>query len=89
MKRHRKYLWAVLVLAALAVAGYRTATSNNDPPPITELDRHIDKHAQRTLAEGRQIFRFDTFGDEAFWGDTVKLHEATKGARLGGITDRQ
>ena len=28
------------------------------------------------LAEGRQIFRFDTFGSEAFWGDTLKLHEA-------------
>jgi hypothetical protein len=28
------------------------------------------------LAEGKQTFRFDTFGDEAFWGDTLKLHEA-------------
>jgi Di-haem oxidoreductase, putative peroxidase len=28
------------------------------------------------LAEGKQTFRFDTFGSEAFWGDTLKLHEA-------------
>jgi cytochrome c5 len=27
------------------------------------------------LAEGRQTFRFDTFGDEAFWGGTLRLHE--------------
>lgn len=25
--------------------------------------------------EGKQIFRFDTFGDESFWTDTLRLHE--------------
>ena len=45
----------------------------------------MDTHAQRTLAKGRQIFRFDTFGDEAFWGDTIKLHQAIEGASLGGV----
>jgi len=28
------------------------------------------------LDQGRQTFRFDTFGDEAFWGDQLHLHEA-------------
>jgi len=28
------------------------------------------------IEEGKQIFRFDTFGSEAFWGDTLRLHEA-------------
>src|SRR5262245_11325353 len=32
--------------------------------------------ALRMVAEGRFSFRFDTFGDEAFWGDTLRLHEA-------------
>lgn len=27
------------------------------------------------IAQGRQIFRFDTFGDEAQWTDTLRLHE--------------
>jgi mono/diheme cytochrome c family protein len=26
-------------------------------------------------ASGRQIFRFDTFGDEIFWTDTLRMHE--------------
>ena len=34
---------------------------------------------------GRQTFRYDTFGDEAFWGDTVHLHAAIEGAGLGGV----
>ncbi|MGE5413416.1 MAG: hypothetical protein ACM3NW_04510, partial [Syntrophomonadaceae bacterium] len=41
--------------------------------------------AQEMLDEGRQTFRFDTFGDEAFWGDTLKLHHAIEGAALGGV----
>ena len=40
--------------------------------------------AAATLDEGRKTFRFDTFGDEAFWGDTLRLHEAIAGASLGG-----
>ena len=32
--------------------------------------------AFRLIAEGRRIFRFDTFGDQVFWGDTLRLHEA-------------
>lgn len=32
--------------------------------------------AKRLVAEGREIFRYDTFGDEAFWGEKLRLHEA-------------
>ena len=85
MKRHWKYILAVPALAALAVVGCATARSDDDEQPVTKLDRRIDKHAQRTLAEGRQTFRFDTFGDETFWGDTIKLHQAIQGIRFGGV----
>jgi cytochrome c peroxidase len=37
------------------------------------------------IQQGRQTFRFDTFGDEAFWGDTLKLHEAIEGSAFGGV----
>ena len=30
------------------------------------------------LAEGREIFRFDTFGDETFWTDTLRMHEVIR-----------
>jgi hypothetical protein len=45
-------------------------------PEYVGYDDAISHNAQQMLAEGRQIFRFDTFGSEAFWGDTLKLHEA-------------
>ena len=44
-----------------------------------------DAAAARMIEEGRQTFRFDTFGDEAFWGDALQLHQAIEGAKLGGV----
>jgi hypothetical protein len=40
---------------------------------------------QRLFAKGKRIFRFDTFGDQAFWGGALQLHRAIQGRRLGGV----
>jgi cytochrome c5 len=37
-----------------------------------------DDLSPQTLAEGRQIFRFETFGDEKFWTDTARMHEVVQ-----------
>jgi hypothetical protein len=37
------------------------------------------------IAQGQQIFRFDTFGDEDFWGGQLRLHEAIEGEQFGGV----
>jgi hypothetical protein len=42
-------------------------------------------YEQRLFAQGRRIFRFDTFGDQAFWGGALQLHRAIEGRRLGGV----
>ncbi len=48
-------------------------------------DRAISDSAARMMREGRDTFRNDTFGSEAFWGDQVRLHEAVAGAANGGV----
>ena len=30
------------------------------------------------IASGKEIFRFDTFGDETFWTDTLRMHEVIR-----------
>ena len=85
MKPRRTHRLATSIIATLVVCGYGIAFSGERQQPLNKLDRQTDKHAQRTVAEGRQIFRYDTFGDEAFWGDTIKLHQAIQGARFGGV----
>ena len=42
-------------------------------------------HAVLMIGEGRRTFRSDTFGDEEFWGDTLKLHQAIAGGANGGV----
>lgn len=44
----------------------------------------VGRNALRLVNSGQKIFRFDTFGDQAFWGDTLKLHQA-EGSRFGGV----
>jgi hypothetical protein len=34
----------------------------------------------QTIAAGREIFRFDTFDDEKFWTDTLRMHEVIQAA---------
>ena len=45
------------------------ACSDNGPPEPTPVQ----------VAQGQQTFRFDTFGDETFWTDTLRIHEVIQG----------
>jgi hypothetical protein len=45
----------------------------------------IGENGRKLVEEGQHTFRFDTFGDEAFWGSTLKLHQAIEGSVLGGV----
>jgi hypothetical protein len=53
--------------------------------PAESFDSKINEHADTLLEEGRNIFRFDTFGSEAFWGGKLRLHEAIMGEQQGGV----
>ena len=49
------------------------------------FDQTIEANAQQLVQQGQQIFRFDTFGDEDFWGGQLHLHEAIAGQQNGGV----
>src|SRR5581483_9388493 len=49
------------------------------------FDRTIAANNSQLIAQGRQVFRYDTFGDEDFWGGTLKLHQAIEGSANGGV----
>jgi hypothetical protein len=69
------------VLAALALI-FSTAVLAHDS---SSSDFKADTHALKQFREGRDVFRFATFGDEEFWGGTLKLHEAIAGKAHGGV----
>ena len=76
-----------LVIGFYDLKGIRSVSAeiSETKRPPSNPDRVISKNAQQMIEEGRRIFRFDTFGDEAFWGDTIKLHLAIAGSQLGGV----
>jgi hypothetical protein len=76
-----------LVLAICVLTAYFVHAQRQQVQKIvlTIIDSLNSQFSQATIEEGRQTFRFDTFGDEAFWGDTLQLHKAIEGAKLGGV----
>jgi len=48
-------------------------------------DLAIANSLKETLDTGRDVFRFDTFGNESFWTGALKLHLAIAGTNFGGI----
>ena len=50
-----------------------------------DFEHAIRQNWLHMFNEGRRTFRYETFGDEAWWGDTLHLHQAIEGAKLGGV----
>jgi len=70
----------------LGACGDDSPARDVDATPPTSPDAAVDPPptdpalaaATRMIEEGRATFRYDTFGDEAFWGGTLRLHEAVR-----------
>jgi hypothetical protein len=76
---------ALLIRLGLSTEEQGTALAQAAKKALSENDRQISAHAQRMMNEGRRIFRFDTFGSEAFFGDALQLHRAIAGEKNGGV----
>jgi hypothetical protein len=92
MVMRTKLALGVLTLPFLFVIGLSLVTSRLGaqravPAFATPgtFDAVIEANMGELYRSGGQIFRFDTFGDERFWSDTLKLHQAIGGARFGGV----
>lgn len=55
----------------LAIALLTAFTACTESPTSSPIEQ--------TLFDGQRVFRFDTFGDEAFWTDTLRMHQVVQG----------
>jgi hypothetical protein len=60
------------------------AVKSQRAPDISYEEKSED-YSDDLFKEGREIFRYDTFGSETFWGDQLQLHQAIAGEKLGGV----
>jgi mono/diheme cytochrome c family protein len=66
-----------LTIVATALAG--CGGGNNEPSAMTTEPSTADQQSA-LIAQGRDVFRFETFGDEAKWTDRLRLHEVVRAA---------
>lgn len=74
-----------MFIAGACIAQAQTKKTTQTTPPLSGFNQAIQTNAQQMLQEGQKTFRYDTFGDEAFWGDTLHLHQAIAGEKNGGV----
>jgi hypothetical protein len=92
MKSNGRWLSPLVVTLAVTLAclsGPKTVATN----PAVEAEKkdvqshsdEVENYADKMVKEGREIFRYDTFGSEDFWGGKLRLHEAVLGEKQGGV----
>lgn len=66
------------VIAMLSLYSCNKDDSGDVPPVDTELN--LPPLDPQLVQEGKQIFRYDTFGDETFWTDVLQMNEVIESA---------
>ncbi len=64
-------------LAVIAAAGCQSKSSTK-----TTLETTTDSVGAGRIEAGREVYRNETFGDEGFWTDAVRMPQGMKAARL-------
>jgi hypothetical protein len=91
VRRHGR--WAILLafsaagalaaMALTAVASTPQAGARTDS--IAASQNQANNAGAMLVSQGKRAFRFDTFGDQAFWGGALHLNQTIAGAKNGGI----
>jgi len=78
----------LLVVLWACLPGPKTVKTNPAVKAEQErvaYDMRVESHARELFEQGREVFRYDTFGSEDFWGGQLRLHEAILGEKQGGV----
>src|SRR5215207_351235 len=81
--------FTVVALVSAAVGPSAAGLESHPPAKVRPMPAHAPLFADipaltgqpatqreaRLIDEGRQMFRYDTFGDEQLWTDDLRMHE--------------
>jgi cytochrome c5 len=66
-------LWTIYIVCATSLLTAACDNDSDSPPPVAAPDPAV-------IAQGKETFRFDTFGDESQWTDVLRMHEVINAA---------
>src|SRR5438105_2562891 len=72
----RRYALVAALPAAFVLALAIMAAPGAKQKPASQFLGNAEDNSDQLIHQGRQIFRFDTFGDEVFWGGQLQLQQA-------------
>ena len=92
MRTNSKLSLVILALGTAAIAACLKAPAEVETNPAVDVEKRradfdgrIDSYSDDLREQGREVFRYDTFGSEDFWGGKLRLHEAIAGEAQGGV----
>jgi len=75
----------VTILAAFSFSSPDDKPGACESQSVDAPGQGCEKALVQLFNQGKEVFRFDTFGDENYWGGMLQLHKAIEGAALGGV----
>jgi hypothetical protein len=85
-----KKLYVIILTISIVILGSqcgrkdKVKDAEDKPGNPNAFDRSIRKNADDLFDKGKQVFRYETFGDESFWTDKLQLHKAIADSKHGG-----
>ena len=79
------FIFFVLFISINLSNGINSVHADQKKHKQNSNDIKVFRDALTMINKGRETFRYDTFGDESFWGDGIRLHLAIAGKRFGGV----
>ena len=84
----KSLMWGLTVTAgccAVLLFARHADTQATPEATTSAFEKQVEQNRAQLFEQGKQVFRYDTFGDEAFWGGTLRLHQAIAGEKNGGV----
>jgi len=87
--RNKKQMLVIASLAAfmfcIRCSKSLETSGNEDLSQTNSKQESLNANKKSLVDDGKQIFRYDAFGDEDFWSGLLHIDKAIKGSRRGGF----
>ena len=78
VERARALLKIGFAFSIIGLLGEQAHTASEAQQPTAAQASETAKSSPALIADGQRVFRFETFGDEKLWTDTLRLHEVVE-----------
>jgi hypothetical protein len=83
--RYKRQAAIIFSLATVIAISQCTKVNNSVESDLSRAGHSIREKNKNLIEQGKEIFRFDAFGDEDFWSGTLHIDKAIAGSTHGGF----